>query len=299
MKYTFTLLALFLSAQVIGQTYLNETSRWKQYFRYSYYPPGVALIEDAWIQLDGDTTINGMTYFKVLKTGFDTFDFLQGGGTDSYGTMHDYLDPIREADQSIYAFSRTMNEEYLLYDYSAQVGDTLKSGNCERDTVISIDTLLLGNVPRKQFHLPAPYTADISRLVEGIGSTFGFQWHVCNIIPNPVVYLQCFCQDGACLKFYGNYDCSSLLVANEEREERAFSIHPNPFIDELEIHFSEALQQSVSLVIIDMMGAVVFNLHLSSADSIERIAIPDLATGLYIISVRHQDGIYSQKMMKL
>lgn len=299
MKYILSLIIFFLSAQLIGQPYLNETSRWKQYFRYSVYPPGVAFIEDIVIQLDGDTTIEGTTYFKVLKTGFDTTHYPQGAGTDTNGTIYEYLDPIREEEKFIYAYNRLTHSEYLLYDFSAMLGDTLKSGHCIRDTVILIDTLYLGEVPRKQFHLPTSHGGDISTLVEGIGSTFGFYIYACNIIPNPVVYLQCFCQDGSCLKFYGNYDCSSLLVANEEIKESAFSIHPNPFSDEIEIHFPDAFQHAASIVIVNLMGAVVFEEQHSSPNAIERIALPDLAAGMYIVSIRHRHGITSQKMMKL
>ena len=283
----------------MGQPYLNETSQWKQYFRYSEYPPGFAFIEDIWIKLDGDTTIEGTTYFKVLKTGFDTTDQINTGGTDTYGTIFEYLDPIREGDKSIFAFNRKTQKEYLLYDFSAAVGDTLMSGKCKRDSVLSIDTVYLGDVPRRQFHLPTPYPVEISTLVEGIGSTFGFYIHACNIIPNPVVYLQCFCQDGSCIKFKGNYDCSSLLVANQEINENAFSIHPNPFNDEIEIHFPDAFQHAVSIVIVNLIGAVVFEQYHSSPNAVERIALPDLPLGMYVVSIRHQDGITSQKMMKL
>lgn len=299
MKYAWSLFVLFLSAQLMGQPYLNETSQWKQYFRYSEYPPGFAFIEDIWIKLDGDTTIEGTTYFKVLKTGFDTTDQINTGGTDTYGTIFEYLDPIREGDKSIFAFNRKTQKEYLLYDFSAAVGDTLMSGKCKRDSVLSIDTVYLGDVPRRQFHLPTPYPVEISTLVEGIGSTFGFYIHTCNIIPNPVVYLQCFCQDGSCIKFKGNYDCSSLLVANQEINENAFSILPNPFIDEIEIHFPDAFQHAVSIVIVNLLGAVVFEEQRSSPNAIERIALPDLPAAMYVVSIRHQYGITSQKMMKL
>lgn len=249
--------------------------------------------------MDGDTTIEGTTYFKVLKTGFDTTDQINTGGTDTYGTIFEYLDPIREGDKSIFAFNRKTQKEYLLYDFSAAVGDTLMSGKCKRDSVLSIDTVYLGDVPRRQFHLPTPYPVEISTLVEGIGSTFGFYIHACNIIPNPVVYLQCFCQDGSCIKFKGNYDCSSLLVANQEINENAFSILPNPFIDEIEIHFPDAFQHAVSIVIVNLLGAVVFEEQRSSPNAIERIALPDLPAAMYVVSIRHQYGITSQKMMKL
>jgi hypothetical protein len=300
MKYAWPLIILFLSTQLMGQPYLNETSRWKQYTRYGVYPPAIEFIEDVVIRLDGDTIIDSQLYFKVLKTGFDTTTYLQNEGPDTHGTIYEYMDPIREGDLGIYVYSLAQQKEYLLYDFSANLGDTLKSGNCKRDTVILIDSVYLGDQPRKQFHLPSRYSVDISTLIEGIGSTFGFYWGVCNVITSPyVIRLQCFSQDGDFIQFDPTYDCNNWLLSDEVIPGHAFSIRPNPFIHEIEILFPDAFQQPVSITIVNLMGAVVFECQLSSVNSIEHIALPDLPAGMYVISVGHQDGFNSQKIMKL
>lgn len=299
MKYIILLIAFFLSAQVMGQPYLNETSQWKQYFRHTAFPPGLVFVEDVVIQLDGDTIVGATTYHRVLKTGFATTYYIQSGDTTYHGPIHEYMDPIREVDQYMYTYDRQAGHEYLLYDFSAEVGDTLKSGYCKRDTVIRIDTIYLGDRPRKRFHLPAGAHGEICTLIEGIGPNFGLYWQPCNEVPDPQIYLQCFSQDGNFIQLDSTFDCSGLILADEVIKADALSIHPNSFTDEIEIDFPDAFNQSASISIVNLMGVVVFERELLSANSIERIALPDLPVGIYIVCIRHPQGIMSRKMMRL
>jgi len=299
MKYFLLLLAMAYSISLMGQPYLNETCRWKQYYRYSAYPPGIAFIEDIWIQLDGDTVVGNTTYYRVLKTGMATTVLLQSNDTTYQGPIHEYLDPIRESDQRFYAYNRQQGFEYLLYDFSAAVGDTLESGNCVRDTVVSIDTLYLGNMPRKRFHLPLIHpNVEISTLVEGIGSTLGLYWQPCNVIPDPQLQLQCYSQDGNYLQFDPNFDCSSLVTANEPIQKDVFAIYPNPFTDEIEIHFKGTSPGAVTISIANIVGEFVFEKQLPSHASVENISLPDLPPGIYVVCIRDEKGIVSQKMIK-
>lgn len=298
MKHIVLLIVLFSSARLTGQPYLNETSQWKQYYRYSTFP-GIVFIEDILLELEGDTMIGDMKYYRVLKTGMATTLLLQSGDTTYHGPIHEYMDPIREADQFMYAYDRQAGKEYLLYDFSAEVGDTLQSGNCQEDTVISIDTIYLGDRPRRRFHLPPGNHGEICTLIEGIGSTFGLYWQVCNVVPDPQIKLQCYSQDGDFIQFDSAFDCSGLILSNEVISKDQFSIRPNPFTDEIEIHVQEAHQQMISVAIVNLMGVVVFEKKLLSPDPVEKIALPDIAAGMYVVCVRHTQGISSQKMMKL
>lgn len=298
MKYIIFLIVLFRSAQLIGQPYLNETSLWKQYYRYSVFPPGIAFVEDVQIQLDGDTIIGSTEYHRVLKTGLATTYNVQSGDTTYHGPIHQYLDPIREADKLIYAYDRAAGHEYILYDFSASVGDTLKGGYCKNEPVLSIDTIYLGDKPRKRFHFP--YTnSEISTLVEGVGSTFGFYWKTCNVVPDRTIKLQCFSQDGEYIQFDPNFDCSGLVLADENIKEDTFSIYPNPFTDQVDIHFSKTNQQAVSIVIVNLLGNIVFKKQIMSPDPVERISLPDIPAGIYMMCIRDKQGIRGYKMMKL
>ena len=289
---------LLHSIQLMSQPYLNETSRWEQYFHTGSL--GYSETDEIVIQLVGDTVIGTTTYHRMLKTGTHLFvyDYHNENDTITFEVIHEYLDPIREEGKLFIAYNRAEQHEYIMYDFSGSVGDTLLSNDCERDTILSIDSLYLGNVPRKRFHLPIPYY-DFSTLVEGVGSTFGFGWRACNIFGSgAILLLKCFSQDGHYIKFYPNHDCSEVAVAVDHTQEAVFSIFPNPFTDEIEIHFTNDFQQTFSISIVNLVGAVVFEKQLLPQSSVEHISLPDLAAGMYVVCLRSNEGIWTQKMIK-
>lgn len=294
MKHFLFLVCLCCATSAIGQPYLNETSRWKQYYRYSVYPPGIAFEEDIWIQLDGDTVVGNKTYYRVLKTGIGITYYPQEGDTTFHGAIHQYLDPVREEGNAFYAYNRMAQEEYLLYDFSAAVGDTLKSGTCKRDTVIAIDTLYLGDVPRKQFHLPSPFSGDISTLVEGVGSTFGFYWQPCNVVPTPFIKLQCFSQDGEFISFDSNFDCSALVLGIDMIKKDDFTCYPNPFSTEIFIETPHPVGQEYTIIITNLVGSIIYEKKYSAMESFERIDLSHIPSGLFILSL-YQSGKFSSK----
>ena len=298
MKYFFFLTVLLISTQVVGQPYLNATSQWKQYYRHSVFPPGLAFVEDVLIRLDGDTLVGTTTYHKVLKTGLATTYYVQSGDTTYHGPIHEYLDPIREADHFMYAYDRQAGQEYLLYDFSAAVGDTLLSGNCATDTVVSIDTVYLGDQPRKRFHLtPGPH-GEICTLIEGVGPTFGLYWQPCNVVPDPQIYLQCYSQDGDVMPFDSTYDCGGLILADQAVEADTWSVRPNPFTDEIEIRFPDGLLQPSTVAVVNMMGVSLYQQQVSSGDQALHISLSNVPVGMYVVCVRHAKGIFSQVVIK-
>lgn len=299
MKYYLLLAVALLSLRLTGQPWLNETSQWKQYYRFSAFPPGLAIVEDVWIRLDGDTLIGSTRYYRVLKTGTQTNYLVPSGDTTYQGPIHAYLDPVREEGQYFFAFDRQAGQEYLLYDFGAQAGDTLESGACQRDTVVRIDTVYLGDAPRKRFHLPPGAHGEICTLIEGIGSTFGFYWQPCNEVPDPQIYLQCYSQDGHAISFDSTYDCSSLILADDVIQTQPLAIYPNPFTDEIDVVIPEAFRKGVSLSVCNQMGIVVFEKHFPSAGAVERMTLSELPAGLYILSIRHPLGMTSCKLLKV
>lgn len=190
-------------------------------------------------------------------------------------------------------------KEYLLYDFGAEVGDTLKSGNCKRDTVIRIDTIYLGDKPRRRFHLPSPFPGDISTLVEGIGSTFGFYFGVCNVITTPAfLQLQCYSQDGDVMSFDSTYDCDGLILDDQTVEVDTWSVCPNPFTDEIEVRFPEGLPQPSTISVVNMMGVSLYQQQVSSGDQAVHISLSNVPVGMYVVCMRHAKGMFSRVVVK-
>lgn len=293
------MIALCLSTHLMAQPYLDATSQWKQYYRLSVFPPGIAFVEDMVLQLDGDTTIGTMIYHRVLKTGMATTYHVQGGDTTYQGPIHTYMDPIREEGPYFFAYDRQARQEYLLYDFSAQVGDTLQSGYCDMDTVVSIDTVYLGDRPRKRFHLtPGPH-GEICTLIEGIGPTFGLYWQPCNVVPDPLIYLQCFSQDGDYMSFDSTYDCSGLVMADEVITAEDWSVRPNPFSEEMEVYIPEGLQYPAKLTVMNLVGVVVYEHQLIEGDRLLHMRLNALGSGMHVVSLSNAEGVFSKMVIRM
>lgn len=282
----------------MAQPYLNATSQWKQYYRYSSLPAGLAFVEDIVLQLDGDTTVGATIYHRVLKTGMETRYYVASGDTTYQGPIHTYMDPIREEGPYFYAYDRQAGQEYLLYDFSAEVGDTLKSGNCAMDMVESIDTVYLGSRALKRFHLtPGPH-GEICTLIEGVGPTFGLYWQPCNVVPDPQIYLQCYGRDGDYIQFDSSYDCTGVILADQVVEEDEWSISPNPFTDEIEVRFPEVLSHPSTITVVNLMGVSVYQQQVPSGEQAIRINLSNLPVGMYVVSVRGEWGVRSKVVVK-
>lgn len=293
------MIALCLSTHLMAQPYLDATSQWKQYYRLSVFPPGIAFVEDMVLQLDGDTTVGTTIYHRVLKTGMATTYYVQGGDTTYQGPIHTYMDPIREEGPYFFAYDRQAGQEYLLYDFSAQVGDTLQSGYCDMDTVVSIDTVYLGDRPRKRFHLtPGPH-GEICTLIEGIGPTFGLYWQPCNVVPDPLIYLQCFSQDGDYMSFDSTYDCSGLVMADEVITAEDWSVRPNPFSEEMEVYIPEGLQYPAKLTVMNLVGVVVYEHQLIEGDRLLHMRLNALGSGMHVVSLSNAEGVFSKMVIRM
>lgn len=75
-----------------------------------------------------------------------------------------------------------------------------------------------------------------------------------------------------------------------------FSMYPNPATNVLNITSSDALQID-SVKITDVNGRIVFNNAFSSTDTAE-INVANLASGMYVISIKSNQGVATKKFMK-
>ena len=89
----------------------DSAATWVQYFEVMVTPPPLPIF--AWqstgnLCMDGsDTLIGGTSYTRLLNCG------------------EGYVGGIRSVDEAVYFFPADSAQEYLLYDFGAQVGDTL------------------------------------------------------------------------------------------------------------------------------------------------------------------------------
>ncbi len=159
---------LFLSfSQIKAQTYIPfiENSKiWAVANILYYYPiPNYRIITTRSSKFINDTSSwNGKTY-QVL---YSTSDPVQGNWNE------DFYYGYREENKKVYKSEIYSDIEYLIYDFSLAVGDSMYVDSMyyypNYAHVISVDSVLVGNAFRKRIQFDNPPEV----WIEGIGSLF-------------------------------------------------------------------------------------------------------------------------------
>jgi len=162
MKKLFFLFALSsFSQSLFSQSFVDTTKRWSV----------TQCVASAWgadicfavtYKLEGDTTIGSHIFKKLLSS-------------DSAFTNWYLVGAMRDSGQKVYYHD--FWNEYLLYDFGANVGDTIDSISFCTDNYLivdSVDTVMIGGQARRRlifdFSASCSY---VNEWVEGIGSNHG------------------------------------------------------------------------------------------------------------------------------
>lgn len=209
----------------------------------------------------GDTIISAFTYHKIYTPYVENF-----GDTTNCSGIHlaGYKGCIRQdtLNRKVYFISPNENIEKLLYDFSLQVGDTVKNfapwGCSEYGlTVYAIDSILIQSSYRKLWVVGTPGMIVVPDIIEGIGYGSGLLDVLCN---DPLGWNQrllCFQQNGQTLFPDTTTQCAIIdAVKNIPKKNISVNSSPNPF------HSSSLLQVSSEFVnaklnIYNSLGAIV------------------------------------------
>lgn len=152
--------------------------------------------------------------------------------------------------------------EQLLYDFTMQVGDTVRgyigSYAFPQNIVYAIDSVLVGNNYRKRW-LVNPYY--LIYFIEGIGSTYGFIIpSPGNITDGPDYTLTCFSQDSQPLYPDTTTSCEIIDLTRDPRVGKvSATLSPNPFhtSSKLEIRNLNTDPSGFVIKIYNAMGALI------------------------------------------
>ena len=100
------------------------------------------------VYLDGDTIIDGDTYRKLYER--STIHRMGIDGSSAEVSPHKLRLPVMEEGKRVYAY---LHSKRLLYDFTMQVGDSLKFSDNEWVKVNAIDTIAVGDMHYRRFHL--------------------------------------------------------------------------------------------------------------------------------------------------
>jgi hypothetical protein len=228
-----------------------------------------------------DTLIGGVRYTKVMQTVNDV-------GTPTLAAL------LREEDGKVWE-TYNGNSEILLYDFTANVGDSLVCGYGDYFILDSISIEQIGGVDRKKFwfgleydFIGEPYAMET--WIEGIGSDFGLLYCGSYYFCGGYYRALCFHQDGELIWQNPEYD-ACVITSVEEINEKVISVYPNPAMEIVTIDGVEAAEVQVY----NGLGQMVKTVQGSN-----EINVSGLPAGIYSIRVTMNDGnLFLNKIIKL
>lgn len=254
------------------------------------YPWGEELPLAKIIKCTGDTLISGLKYKK----------------------LNNYL--VRQDSQQVYF--RFQDNDYLMYDFDLQVGDTVRyyfisyfstQVTNARYQITDLDTVIVDGIPIKKF----------TTLTEGFGSGLFF--------PGNYTYYEKIGSDGQMVEFFFgistewryawlrcyqdqeiNFKTPKFLTyqqpdcyykwtsAVEETPLQAFTLAPNPTDGHLYIGHPDNSILIDHVLLYDNMGRIVLENRLKTPQSSLSVSLSHLPPGIYFCQIQSgaQRGVY-------
>jgi hypothetical protein len=237
--------------------------------------------------LQGDTLINAQNYHQIYRSAGTRHEHCAVSGGMSVWTNlpTQYMGCYRQdtATKKIFFIYESTSQESVLYDFSLNVGDTLsQSFVCGSCIVSSIDSIMIGNNYRRQYHfLNSPYA-----VIEGIGNTAGLLEPIQPFENGGA--LICFSQNGQTLYPDTLTPCNIVLAGVDEiNNSEELSIFPNPFHQFTTLKIGKEFVNS-ELIIYDSKGIKVSSGPIRT--EVSQINRNGLVSGLYICKLISKNG---------
>ena len=229
-----------------------------------------------------DTLIDGVRYTKVMQTVNDV-------GTPTLASL------LREEDGKVWERYLYGSTDVLLYDFTANVGDSLICGYGDYFVLDSISIEQIGGVDRKKFwfgleydFIGEPYAMET--WIEGIGSDLGLLYCGSYYFCGGYYRALCFHQDGELIWQNPEYD-ACVITSVEEINDKVISVYPNPAMEIVTVDGVEAAEVQVY----NGLGQMVKTVQGSN-----EISVSGLPSGIYSIRVTMNDGnLFLNKIIKL
>jgi hypothetical protein len=288
-KGTSILFSMFLLVQMTqAQTYLplpKNTGRWLE----TIYSPMGPAYNKSYTIFQKDTTTYSLAGHPYRKFEQIADTFYNTAQLQSAAYLFD-----DSTNQRIYAY--TLGNEILLYDFSKNVGDTIRNLYCApgSTTAAVVDSINIQNfhgINRQVFYLSDTASSPQQSVwIEGIGSEDGLLKNVrwCQP-PDPVHELICVHQQQT--QLYGS-TCDFIFLSVDDPESywQQWQVKQNPVRDG-EIHLSYPEHAEFEFSLTDTQGKILLR---GKEKSIPVHHLPD---GLYFLQIRHAERQHSFKVI--
>lgn len=196
-------------------------------------------------------------------------------------------------------FPDEYDEEHLIYDFGADVGDTVIIGNEYTSLVVTnIDSIALNSsAKRKRMELKTIGNFGNKTVfwIEGIGDT---SWSALNpfIVTVAGCYINLACYHYQGILEYETARCDLRTATNEVKLLSNVRIFPNPFANEIFIETETADNYTIRLY--DAVGRLIKNQNFSGF--IIKVNTSELPAGTYYIQITNKNGAYKiDKVLKI
>ena len=284
------LLCAMISSGVSAQSYLSMLvpgAAWQDENSYNDPGPNTSSYSCIHQYLSGDTILADRSYSVLRGTGVASQN---GQSTWFKGTLLGFL---REdtAERRVYYAGADQQYEYLLYDYSVEIGPypwTFRYTQFPGLTVTEIDTVTLTYGPHRRIHL-----SNSDMIIEGVGAVSGFlessgsgdhwQGHlVCHTLNELPTYLT---TATACL-------CGSLSI--NALDSPAIRIHPSPTSGQLTI---SGAQPGSQYTISSANGQGLASGLISSSTG-TALDLTAFSSGVYFVVITNGSDVFRIKALR-
>ncbi len=245
---------------------------------------------------DGDTTINNIKYL-ILLIGKKYITLIRNENKTKIYCAY----PVYQLRDS----SVKIQGEYLLYDFSLKVGDSIINKIKVNDTSSYVVTAyvtkiqdsvkLLGQtgklftIRNSNTRYPGPHLIRPDQWHEIIGSTQGIL-NPLNPLPDAnffeIVYdIACFSDSTIC-KLVGTQD---ILIAN-------ITMNPNPVSENLRVEYNTSVGKLKTGTVLDISGKIVKTIR-SSDTGVMDMDVRNFPNGLYFLNLQFDTGFVSKKFV--
>jgi len=286
---SFSLSVMFTNAQTfIYHPFPDSNANWN--FTFNQYCSMGDGFEYYSYCIAGDTLIDNQIYQKLVSPFIDLYYI----GSCTQQHFPGYKGAFRQdiPNKKVYFIAPSGSTEFLLYDFNMEVGDTVQGYTAaySGDTVISIDSVLVGNNYRKRWFTNFWY--DIY-YIEGIGSTYGLlEGSPGGIMDAPYYTLDCMAENEQTIYPDPGINCQIITsIKPNDVPEELLIVYPNPVQDVL--HIDNGPDSYIQLF--SVAGLLISESEITSGHS--DLSLKGIPPGIYYLRFEKDSEILVKKVV--
>lgn len=299
MKKILSVLLVIISLNVYSQDYYPISGEGKHWVVALPDELGFGYYEELWeYYMTGDTIINNLSYKKVYKRNLIVPEsmlppFEAADDYQIFGAIRDNIENKKA--YAIYFHAEGYNyecpigEEYLMFDFSAGINESVDFCTISGDDNIIVDIYedYFDNNPTRYFLTNKGYL-----YFEGIGSQNGLFEQIFTpvknndeIIPYPILVYYC-----------SSDNCDVILAVDNKTAINSLKTYPNPASSQITFEFSDITNDNI-LHIKNILGNTIAELPIIKGQSLLKWNCSNISSGVFFYQTEIAGVVYKGKIV--